>query len=635
MTPATAFRILIVEDEGIIANHIASRLVKTGYEVAGIAESSEEALAQMAKFEPELVLMDIRIKGAMDGIETAVKIRETWDVPVIYLTAHSDHETIDRAKLTGASGFLTKPIHHTSLATSIEMAIYKHRSDREMRHQRAWMATALGTMANAMIVLDAERKVQLLNRLAEELTGWTNKSAAGKDIAAVLPLTGSAEALAEIPGLFEADAPLRALLPRGIVAWSRSGRRFPVEGEVAVSHDAGLPVGFVVTFRDGSVRQEEETEIRHTYKMQAVGRLAAGIAHDFNNFLFVILGYAEELSRRPALGEPERRAVSEIRKAGDSASSITQQLLSFSRKEPIEKRELNLNDIVRESEDLFRRLAGVNVRWHFVLDPDLAAVRADAGQLKQALMNLVVNAREAMPTGGRITIETANVEAPRERVVAITVSDTGVGMTAETADRLFEPFFTTRGEGRGTGLGLSIVHSIVSDLGGSIHVDSEPDKGAAFTIYIPRAEPEVKDYGFAPEEGQAEPVTVLLAGLQGAVRGLLPEYLMDAGYTVLEARDREDALRISREYAAFIDLLIVDMSVETDAGFDLARQISSGRPGMKNMFVSGYAAELVERIDGVAPGTRLLPKPFRRRDLLNHVSELLGRRNHLTMQTQA
>ena len=190
-----AARIMIVEDEGIIAGHIASRLLKTGYEIAGIAESSEQALAMIPELMPELILMDIRIKGSMDGIQTAEKLRERFDIPVVYLTAHTDQQTLDRAKTTGAFGFLTKPVHHTSLSIAVEMAIHKHRTDREVRNQRAWMATVLGTMADAMVVIDHEQKVQFLNGPAETLTGWTNADARDVDIAAVLPLTNAASRL--------------------------------------------------------------------------------------------------------------------------------------------------------------------------------------------------------------------------------------------------------------------------------------------------------------------------------------------------------------------------------------------------------------------------------------------------------
>ena len=189
---AAGAKILIVEDEGIIANTIASRLAKSGYEVAGIADSSEEALAKIPELNPELVLMDIRIKGAMDGIETAVQIRERFDIPFIFLSAHTDRQTVDRARTTGASGFLTKPIHHENLAATIEMAIHKHRANRAGRDQRAWMATVLGTMADAMVVIDRDRKIQFLNGPAEELTGWKNEDAKDLDVALVLPLAESA-----------------------------------------------------------------------------------------------------------------------------------------------------------------------------------------------------------------------------------------------------------------------------------------------------------------------------------------------------------------------------------------------------------------------------------------------------------
>jgi PAS domain S-box-containing protein len=633
--PAASFKILIVEDEGIIANHIASRLAKTGYQVAAIAESSEEALACMATFEPELVLMDIHIKGGMDGIETALKIREIWDVPVIYLTAHSDHETIDRAKLTGASGFLTKPIHHTSLATSIEMAIYKHRADREIRHQRAWMSTALGNMANALIVLDSHRRVRFVNRLAEELTGWTDRAALGRELAEVLPLRDASTGT-DLADLVSDTAPSRAPLPRGIVARKQSGKWFPIEGEIALSLDEGRAVGFTLTFRDGSVRQQEEAEVRQEYKMRAVGMLAAGIAHDFNNFLFVILGYTEELLRKAVLAESDRRAIAAIRNAGESASELTRQLLDFSRKEPAVKRDLNLNDVVHGTEELLRRLAGPNIKWQFRLDPNLAEVHADAGQLRQVLMNLVSNARSAMPDGGSITIETSNVEASRlqEAAVILTVTDTGTGMSQETADHLFEPFFTTRGEGKGTGLGLSIVYSIVSDLGGAIHVDSQPGQGASFAVCLPRVSAEAEIPALF-SDGASGSVTVLLASEGDAVRGLIRGYLTAAGCNVLEAANDGEALRISREYPAFIDLLLTDRSVRSLGEFDVAREISCSRPGMKNIFISGYAADLMESAESLPGGARFLPRPFLKRDLLRNVTELMHREKPLVMRHPA
>jgi hypothetical protein len=463
---ASAARILIVEDEGIIAGHIATRLEKTGYSVAGTLGSSEEALGQIPILNPDLILMDIHIKGEADGIETAIRVRERYDIPVIYLTAHTDQQTINRAKTTGAFGFLTKPIHHTSLATTIEMALHKHQAEREVRRQRAWLETVLGTMADAVVVTDCGGRIRFLNRPAESLTGWTDAEARDLDLSAVLSLAG-----------LPADPAVPANLPAGTVAIARSGQPFPVEGEIAASMDQGRLVGRIVTFRDATSRQEEERRKRHEAKMQAVGRLAAGIAHDFNNLLFVIMGFAEELLRT---GDSSRAGLSQIKKAAEAAAGITNQLLQFGRPEPPEVQDVSLNEIIAESEQIWRRLAGSRIAFDFDLDPHPAVVRADPGKIKQVMMNLVANARDAMPNGGRLIIRTGSADG----FTTLTVSDTGVGMSQETVDRLFEPYFTTK-SGTGTGLGLSIVHRIVSDLGGSIQVESEPGKGAAFRIRLP------------------------------------------------------------------------------------------------------------------------------------------------------
>jgi len=467
-------RIMIVEDEGIIAGHIATRLEKTGYTVAGIFGSSEEALAEIPDRRPDLILMDIRIKGALDGIETAARVRERFDIPVIYLTAHTDRQTIDRAKITGAFGFLTKPIHHTSLATSIEMALHKHNSEREVRQQRAWIETVLDAMGDAVVVVDSDSKVRFLNRPAEDLTGWKNDQARDCDLSQILPLIDPATGFRtdKIPERF----------PDGAQALNRAGRMFPVEGEIASSCDHGKLVGRVLTFRDTTHRQTEDRRKRQEEKMQAVGRLAAGIAHDFNNLLFVILGYADQLQGTAGMGNPAATGLAQIKKAAETAIGITRQLVQYGRPEAAQPQDICLNEMIRETEELWHRLAGGSVMWETRLDPTVPTLRADPSQMKQVVMNLVANARDAMPHGGVLTIETSSEEP---FTVALTVKDTGSGMSAETIDRLFEPYFTTKGGGKGTGLGLSIVHRIVTDLGGSIGVVSEIGKGTAFTVRLP------------------------------------------------------------------------------------------------------------------------------------------------------
>jgi PAS domain S-box-containing protein len=636
-----ASRILIVEDEGIIANHIASCVARSGYEIAGIAESSEEALAKTADCAPDLILMDIRIKGATDGVDTAKNLRERYDIPVLFLTAHTDRQTIDRAKTTGAWGFLTKPIHHANLATSIEMAIHKHRADREERNHRAWMVTVLSTMADAMAVIDSERRIQFLNRPAEELTGWTDEEARNLDIALVLPLSRAATGLRANQLIFLPDNPQApSEMPRGVLAGKRSGQRFPIEGEFAPCVDGDRVVGAVITFRDATVRQAQENETRHEHKMQAVGRLAAGIAHDFNNLLCVILGYTEEMMRVSPLKEPALQALTEIKKAGDSAAAITQQLLKFSRKEPVKMLDIDLNAVIRDTEGLFRRLGGPAVIWQFRLGENLGLVRADHARLKQVLMNLVVNARDAMPEGGNVTIGTENVDTPLTGrssgnilmglgpFVVLSVADTGVGMSAKTAEHLFEPFFTTKGLGKGTGLGLSIVHSIVTDLGGTIQIESEPGCGATFMVYLPRVEtapalPAVSDAG-SPRTAVGA-ATVLLVEDHESIRCLLGNYLTNSGCKVLVAGDVDEAMQIANQHEGSIDLLITDVIMPGGNGFEVARALVDRRPRMKTILMSGYPNELVSGRENMPKGACLLLKPFVKEDLLKAVRGLLSK----------
>jgi len=238
----------------------------------------------------------------------------------------------------------------------------------------------------------------------------------------------------------------------------------------------------VLTFRDTTHRQTEDRRKRQEEKMQAVGRLAAGIAHDFNNLLFVILGYADQLQGTAGMGNPAATGLAQIKKAAETAIGITRQLVQYGRPEAAQPQDICLNEMIRETEELWHRLAGGSVMWETRLDPTVPTLRADPSQMKQVVMNLVANARDAMPHGGVLTIETSSEEP---FTVALTVKDTGSGMSAETIDRLFEPYFTTKGGGKGTGLGLSIVHRIVTDLGGSIGVVSEIGKGTAFTVRLP------------------------------------------------------------------------------------------------------------------------------------------------------
>ncbi len=381
---------------------------------------------------------------------------------------------------------------------------------------------------------------------------------------------------------------------------------------------------------------ESEERLRQSQKMEAVGQLAGGVAHDFNNLLMVITGYSDQILSRLPADDPLRRKVEQIRKAGDRAASLTRQLLAFSRKQVIEPKVLDLNAVVAGIEKMLRRLIGEHIDIVMLPGRELGRVRADPGQIEQVIMNLVVNARDAMPHGGRLGLETANVEvepggarahggADQGRYVVLTVADNGVGMSRETLSRAFEPFFTTKEQGKGTGLGLATVYGIVKQSGGHIAVESEAGQGTTFRIYLPRVdvEPEIReDVTPATPPGRE---TLLLVEDDPAVRELVRELLADGGYTVLEARHPGEALEIAGRYRGTIHLLVTDVVMPQMNGAELARRLVQLRPSLAVLYMSGYTDDLIAQQGILREGTILVEKPFTPEALSRKIREALER----------
>ncbi len=371
---------------------------------------------------------------------------------------------------------------------------------------------------------------------------------------------------------------------------------------------------------EDALRHSEE-QLRQAQKLEAIGRLAGGIAHDFNNLLSVILSYSELLLARGAPGTDGRAELEEIREAGERAAKLTHQLLAFSRQQVLAPQSLDLNDVVRGLHSMLERLLGEDVQLRLRLATGLGAVLADRGQIEQVIMNLVVNSRDAMPTGGTLTIETDDIRLDeayaREHIgvepgpyVLLAVSDTGVGMDRATRQRMFEPFFTTKEMGKGTGLGLSTVFGIVKQSGGSVWVYSEPGLGATFKIYLPRHAGDV--------ERTAAPVplvtargseTILLVEDEPQVRGLAIAILNRAGYTVLPASSPTEAIDLARRSEG-IDLLLTDVVMPGMNGRELADRIRSERPGLRVLFMSGYTDDVILHHGVLAPGVAFLQKPL-------------------------
>jgi PAS domain S-box-containing protein len=390
---------------------------------------------------------------------------------------------------------------------------------------------------------------------------------------------------------------------------------------------------FHAVAHDETERRRLEEQFHQAQKTEALGRLAGGIAHDFNNLLGVILGFCQLLHERIGSDEVAQKHLEQIQKAGQSGAQLTRQLLAYSRRQPLAPQVLNLNDVLAGLEKILRRVIGEDVELLLFPGPQLGRVKVDPGQLEQVIMNLAVNAREAMPSGGSLSIETLNVKLNGEyarthpgvnagNYVMLAISDTGAGMDAATQARVFEPFFTTKPHG--TGLGLATVYGIVKQSGGFIWLYSEPGKGTTFKIYFPTT---LEAPSLRPPETHASPTlgteTILLTEDSDALRYLAQQFLERAGYTVLEAQNAIEALRIAQKHPQPIHLLLTDVVMPGYSGKKLAEQLARISPGIKTLYMSGYTENVIMHHGILNAGVTLLSKPFTRETLLQKVRETL------------
>jgi PAS domain S-box-containing protein len=923
-----ATRILVVEDENITALSIKKMLQDLGYVVTALVSSGEAALRYTAETQPDLVLMDIKLQGNMDGVAAAERIRAQFNIPVIYLTAFADEVTLQRAKVTKPYGYLLKPFEERELHNAIEVGLYQHQTERKLQESERWLAATLNSIREGVVTTDAQGRIMSMNPAAERLTGWQQAEALNQDCVEILNILAHEK---NTPG----ESLLRKILPAGgeltnCLLLARDGLETFIDGNVApLRDDQGNILGAVLTFRDISERRRAEEEIgRHnreltllnqviaasvtslepenflettcralapafdlplvtaallsqdkttavvvaeytlkkqtaflnrsfsvdrdallqpllvnktpmrvtdirddprcvpifellhqhnvvsllmlplvldgevmglltlgslelhrftdsvtnlawtvanqvagalsrvqlnqqrrqlsavieqtaesviitdvngaiTYvnpafeqvsgysqtevigrnphilksgkqdtafyrqlwktirsgqvwhgrltnkkkngslfveeatitpvrneigtivnyvaikrdvtrelelqeqfyqmqKMEAVGLLAGGIAHDFNNILLVINGFAEMIKNQLPPDDPVQQMAGKILDGGKRAASLTRQLLAFSRKQVAESRVFDLNSVVQGMEKMLSRLIGEHIQVQTHLAPQLWSVKADPNQIEQVIVNLVVNARDAMPAGGRLIIETANVILEEENIfshseiqpgeyVMLTVSDTGVGLSQEVKIRIFEPFFTTKEVGKGTGLGLATAYGIVKQGGGYIWVYSEEGQGTTFKIYLPRVIEKGVTHLNDKQTGKLPQGTevIILAEDEPAVRELATRILREQGYTVLEAANGYEALHIWQERSKEVQLLVTDMSMPEMSGKELAEKLRQTQPGLKIIFLSGHSDEMIAHLDAMGPDITFLQKPFNAVTLLDNVRKAL------------
>jgi len=627
--------ILVVEDEGLIAADIQRRIERLGYPVPAIARSGEEALVRARSTPFDLVLMDIRLKGDMDGVATAQALKTELQTPVVYITAHADQETIDRAKVTEPLGYILKPVSDGDLRSVVQTSIYKAGMDRRLRASEAWLATTLRSVGEAIVATNPDGNVVFLNPGAERLTGWSNAEAQGR-------------LLMDVVGLFEESSTQPAKNPvfdlaegesRSYTLVSKAGARTVVEVECFENRSAEEVLGSIVALRDISSRREMEDHVVQSQRMEAIAHMAGGLAHDFNNQLTVILGYADELGGR--LSGEDKEQVLEIKQAATDASATTSQLLALSRRGGVHSEVLNINAVICEVQPMISHGLGKSRTLTTHLGSPVGYIRGDRNQLREMLLNLALNAREGMPAGGELRMESSTLEIVEDSqegrryrpgpYVRLRIADTGEGMDKAALSRIFEPRFTPRRDSFGSGLGLSMVHSIVVQSGGYIAADSEVGRGTSFEILLPcvgtfRGISEIS----GEERGAgADPTpTVLLVEDEDGVRRMMHRFLEREGYQLLAARNAAEAEDIAAVYEEPIHVLVTDVVMPGMTGPQLAERLKPLRPDMKVLFVSGYRHDSLDQQGLLARGVNILAKPFPPAQLLRQVEMLLneGRR---------
>ena len=625
--------ILNVDDDDIQRYAVTKTLSSAGYEVIE-ASNGSEAL-EKAKENPDLIILDISLPD-IDGFELCNRFRKIPDleyVPIIHISStYNGKEDVIKGLESGADGYLIHPVEPAVLiAYARAMLRLRDVELRLIEANKDWNET-FNALTSAIILVDNNNIIKKCNKYAYEMLDVSNK-VEGKNIESVFTLWGLPDVLDNFKKLIEGKN-----FAQGEFKLNDRYYRYVINPIMDRNKELKNKV-FV--FTDMSDYKLMEEEYRQAQKMEAIGRLTGGIAHDFNNMLTVIIGYSDFILMNLKETDPTRKIIEEIKKAGQMASELTQKLLAFSRKQTVNPESINLNIIIEDMRKLLKRMIGEDIELVTDLDENLGNIIIDRTQIEQVIMNIVVNARDAMPNGGILTIETRNTlfdeeytsrhmdtKIKRGGYVMLAISDTGVGMDEETKSHIFEPFFTTKGSGRGTGLGLATVYGIVKQNNGYIWVYSQPGKGTTFKIYFPliKETDKVEKEPENIEEKTKGTETVLLVEDEDLVRDMMLKGLSSLGYKVLSANGPKEALRVIDNGEKNIDIVVTDVVMPGMNGKELVGIIKEKLPSTKILYISGYTDRAIVSGGVLKRNVNYLQKPFTPLVLAKKIRQILDNR---------
>jgi two-component system, cell cycle sensor histidine kinase and response regulator CckA len=640
-------RLLIAEDREEDAELLLLELARGGFDVDYERVQTAATMADALRRRPwDMVISDFSMPGFSAPQALAVLRESGVELPFLVVSGTIGEESAVESLRNGACDFIVKG-KLARLLPAVERELQESRgrearreAERALRESEQQVRLLLDSTGEGIFGVDARGRCTFANRAAVSMLGYGDQRAlVGRKVHDLIHV-----ARADVARCREQECRLLLGLEADADGYlddesfdRADGARFAAEVRMFPVRHGAERVGSVASFVDITQRKRLQEQLRQAQKMEAIGSLAGGVAHDFNNLLSVILSYTEMILDGLKRGDPLRGEIEEIKKAGERATVLTRQLLAFSRQQVLEPRVLDLNQVVSGLESMLRRLLGEDVELTLLSQRGLGQVRADPGQIEQVVMNLVVNARDAMTDGGQITIETNNVELGTEYAaqhigvkpgsyVLMAVTDTGTGMDAATQSRIFEPFFTTKEKGKGTGLGLPMIFGIVQQSGGHIWVYSELGKGTTFRIYLPRADGVVDAIVAAAPSGAVSlkgNETVLLVEDDEQVRAISLTILRRHGYNVLEAANGGEAFLVCERYPAKIHILITDVVMPRMSGRQLAERVIPLRPEMKVLYLSGYTEHTIVHHGMLDAGIAFLQKPIVPDSLLRKVRDVL------------